>query len=229
MEPKIQKTMNYDLFKLVEGNRRIFKHHVLDLANSIAEKDLLAYNPIIVNPQMEVIDGQHRLEAAKQLNKYIYYVVAPTTELQDVRRLNAYLKNWKSREYINSYAEVGNEDYIALQQFCEVYLLPITVSAALLGGYKYSKQEGLLTHIKNGHFKVTEAKRAEKFADYLLQLIPFSAPAVVRSRDFIYALRELSEEKSVKFLKRLKETHQVISRQFSTRGYQQEIEEVLNS
>ena len=63
----VYKTTDYGQFKNIEGNRGINLKHVNTLVTSITEKDLQI--PIIVDQNMRVVDGQHRLEAYKKLNK----------------------------------------------------------------------------------------------------------------------------------------------------------------
>lgn len=68
----MEKTKNYSLFKKYAKNRDIDGRHVEKLIASIKTANLLDCEPILVNEKMEVIDGQHRLEAAKSLNLDIY-------------------------------------------------------------------------------------------------------------------------------------------------------------
>ena len=58
-------TTDYDIFKGIVGNRKVEKKHVEMLTGAIDRNNLLNVRPIIVNEEMMVIDGQHRLEAAK--------------------------------------------------------------------------------------------------------------------------------------------------------------------
>ncbi|MEK6878376.1 MAG: ParB/Srx family N-terminal domain-containing protein, partial [Nanoarchaeota archaeon] len=74
---KIEKTTDYKMFKKLKGNRNIYKPHLNGLIQSIQEENLLQYNPITINSDMEIVDGQHRLEAAKILKLDIYYLVNP--------------------------------------------------------------------------------------------------------------------------------------------------------
>lgn len=62
---KIFHTREYRKFKLIKGNRIVDENHVRALMKSMRNKDLLI--PIAVNSKMEVLDGQHRLEARKRL------------------------------------------------------------------------------------------------------------------------------------------------------------------
>ena len=99
----MNQTTDYSLFKDVSSNRDVDRKHVKKLVNSIREKNLLEVNPIIVNEKLEVLDGQHRLEAAKQLKVPIYYVISSDVTHNDISRLNSNKKNWLLMDYINYY------------------------------------------------------------------------------------------------------------------------------
>ena len=79
MTNKILVTKDYHKFSFLKGNRAINIRHLNNLITSIKEKDLKM--PIIVNEELGVLDGQHRLKAYQTLNlsmkldtSYIYEV-----------------------------------------------------------------------------------------------------------------------------------------------------------
>ena len=61
---QVFETRDYDQFKKLNGNRNINESQVDGIVHSILE---VGYQPvpILVNEFMEIIDGQHRLEAVK--------------------------------------------------------------------------------------------------------------------------------------------------------------------
>ena len=61
-------TKNYDQFKTLEGNRSIDQKNVNNIEQNMREHGVLP-TVIIVNEKMEVIDGQHRIEALKRLHE----------------------------------------------------------------------------------------------------------------------------------------------------------------
>ena len=63
---KFFETRDYSMFKKVRGNRPVDQAHVKQLKKLIAEKDLM--DPIRVNSNIEVVDGQHTLQARKELD-----------------------------------------------------------------------------------------------------------------------------------------------------------------
>lgn len=112
-----KKTKDYNMFVLRDDNReKIDQTHLKKIIQSIQAKNLLELRPIIVNGAMEVMDGQHRLLAAKHLGVEIYYDVDDSLECHDIIALNV-SKNWAIGDYLNYYCKRGNNDYILLRDF----------------------------------------------------------------------------------------------------------------
>lgn len=118
-------TNNYDLFKFREDNREsINQAHVKRLADSIKARNLLHMRPIIVNAGMEVIDGQHRLLAARQLDVEIHYKIEKSLGIMDMLAMNCNMA-WGIQDYVNFFVQHGNQEYIKLKEFAKKNNLPI--------------------------------------------------------------------------------------------------------
>lgn len=189
----MRKTTNYDMFKLLDGNRSISKNHVDKLVKSIGKKNMLKFNPIMVDKNMVVTDGQHRLEACKILGLPVYYVVEDEkTSIDKVMLLNDVTKSWTIRDFINAYVKEGNQNFIILKEFQNSYGLPVTVSVSLLTGNKLliggGQQSSL---IKSGKFKVTTLKEADEFASRFKEIYDEIKKPFARTRTFIIAVAEI--------------------------------------
>ena len=68
--PKKYVTYDYSLFKFIDCNRNV--SHIKKLKESIESIDLTMHYPIIVNDNMEIVDGQPRFEVCKLIGKPIY-------------------------------------------------------------------------------------------------------------------------------------------------------------
>lgn len=112
----VYKTNDLSIFKQIKGNRPPNPQHIRRLSSSIKSNGMLQ-NPIIVNSKMEVIDGQHRLLAAKDASSDVYYIVLNNYEMKEVQILNLNQKNWTSKDFMYAYAEMGVESYIKLRDF----------------------------------------------------------------------------------------------------------------
>ena len=108
-------TKDYNLFKYVHGNRDINEGNVNAIAHQIKLRGQQV--PILVNEKYEIIDGQHRLEACKQLGKSVTYIVRKGANIHDVISANIVGKKWSMNDYINRYASEGNDNYIKLKKF----------------------------------------------------------------------------------------------------------------
>lgn len=114
----VKSTNSYGQFKIVNSNREVNATHVKKLKRAIASKNMLRLNPIVVNDNMEVIDGQHRLAAAKQLGLPIYYIQEKSVDRNDIANLNTNKKNWNIMDYVNFYAVEKYPDYVSFCKLC---------------------------------------------------------------------------------------------------------------
>lgn len=152
---RIKQTKEYDQFKFITGNRGIGSANLTKLIRSIREKDMLSINPIIVNENMEIIDGQHRLEAAKALEVPIYYIVQGETGVDEVIMLNTVSKNWGMLDFAKSYANLGQEDYKRVLDLNEKFGVSVSVILSIAGGKKYIDQRATSHSFKSGLFTMS--------------------------------------------------------------------------
>lgn len=229
MNIQIKTTMNYDQFRVITGNREVTETHVRKLMASIGRKNLLPFAPILVNESMDIIDGQHRLEAAKQLGLEITYIIAPGAIIKDVQLLNAHQKQWTLEDYANSYASQGYTDYELLKAFYQNQELPVSIAVWLLT--KDSWGGGHMMKFKEGGFTITSLEEAYQIADRIKLFHEHTSPQVRRSRGFIRAIRILHRNELVDW-ERMKEkldqySHQLPSYQ-SSKDYLRVLEDIYN-
>lgn len=117
----IQSTNQYDLFKQLDTNRKVDRVHVAKLVRAIRAKNLLHLNPIVVDSEMNIIDGQHRLQAAKQLRVPVYYTKDNKVSQDDIASMNSNKKNWTLTDYINFYVNKGVPDFVKFNKLREKY------------------------------------------------------------------------------------------------------------
>lgn len=174
-------TDEYDMFELMDANRSIDLSHVRTLKDSMKEHGVLI-NPILVNNDMQVVDGQNRLEACRQLGEPIYYLIVGNYGIKEVQALNLNQKNWTQQDYAESFAEMGYEHYQRLLNFCEEYdefglgscikLLQNSTAAKnisqkrarITDSDEYYNQKQVF---EEGTWKITDYEKAEKWANNL--------------------------------------------------------------
>lgn len=167
---KIQSTQDYTLFKRISGNRVVSKPHVNRLLEAIREDpETITFNPIIVNGNYEVIDGQHRLEAIKKLGLEAYFIKVDDIGLSTVQKLNSISKMWSPMDYAKSFAENGNEDYKIYIDFKVRFKFNHDVLMRYLSLDK--PMTGSL--FKKGKFTVPNVARSYELATYLQDLQQF--------------------------------------------------------
>lgn len=229
----VQKTVNYDKFKLLKGNRLLNPTHLRHLTTSIMLNNMLAYNPILVNEDFEVIDGQHRLEIARKNKLEIYYFIVPNAQLEETLMLNANNESWKINDYVSSYMDLGNQDYITLSEFKKHYNLNWSIAMGILMNLPLENYEILRTDLmkilKDGQFKVKDYDQAVKTAEIIMEFRPFTDGNTYRARGFITALfKTLLVIKQKKLLDKLSTYGKPMTKRTSVRDFLREFEDVLN-
>jgi len=131
---KIQKTKEYSIFKKHESNREINQANLKKVVASISAANLLEFRPILVDKGMRVIDGQHRLEAAKALGVDIYYQVNEESTHEDIVLLNTVQKRWRNEDYIEYHISRGNLEYKKFKDFAAENALSTAELLCLLKG-----------------------------------------------------------------------------------------------
>lgn len=162
-QPKLQSTKNASLFVYNDEQRPIHQQHVNFLASSMSRHGFLPSKAIQCyrrkDGKLIVIDGHHRLEAAKTLGITFYYVVESATSQQAMPDVNR-SRQWGIADFIRQYAMRGLPDYKRLSDYIASGLNP-TAAASLLAGESAgsANQSG---RIKAGTFKVKTTENADK-------------------------------------------------------------------
>ena len=174
-EVRVHSTRDYSMFKFMGGNRDVT--HSEKIRSSI-EKYGLMYQPVLVNEKWEIIDGQGRFTACKELGIPVLYIIQPGLTIEHCRALNIQQTNWDLKDYIASYA-LKSEDYANLQKLIEKYgsYLPQQVICNVAGGFK-NNYTVYGESVKNGDFKC-DPGRYEKAVEILDWMLNFRAGATM--------------------------------------------------
>lgn len=184
---EIFSTSDYGMFKRLPGNRTDIKRRAKRVEKSIKQYGYIS-SPICVNEKMEVVDGQARLEALKNLGMPIEYFVARGVGKKECIALNVFQTNWSINDYIESYAEDGNEAYgylYALGQ--EFATIPFTTRLyAATGNVGHAEDK----RIKEGRLIVTEADydHAVEMLTYLAKFKPIITRIKGNANSYYFAL-----------------------------------------
>lgn len=161
---QVQQTTEYKIFKMVASNRELDRRHVKKLVTAIREKNMLALNPILVNDKMEVIDGQHRLEAAKTLKTPIFYIVSNEVGHDDISTLNSNKKNWSLMDYINYYTVKKQPGFVDLSKLINEHPnYPVSFLIAIISGDGSKQRKGIMA----GHLVTVGLRDAAELIGYI--------------------------------------------------------------
>jgi disulfide oxidoreductase YuzD len=171
--PTIQATTNYERFKLFASNREVDRKHLLRLMESIRNKNLLYLFPIVVNRDKEIVDGQHRLQAAKELKVPVYFIIDNNVTKADIAMVNNNRKGWVAKDYIKFYVQEGYEAYERLDKLLKNYPLTIIGAVKLMrsGPTSYTRGGGHeSTKVKSGQITCEEYHTAKTICEILKPL-----------------------------------------------------------
>jgi hypothetical protein len=144
----IYQTQNYNLFDRQHANRPVNSFHVKKLADSMKRHGFLESYHIVVTPNMEVVDGQHRLLAAQCLDIPVFYTIQENIDIGINRELNVTNRKWRMEDYVDSYATDGFVEYQKLKTYMQESGLSLTVFTSLshkCDGGKNSYKSGRYT------------------------------------------------------------------------------------
>lgn len=168
----IHSTRNYAMFRFSNANRAIDQNHLETLYDSVAAKNMLAKYPIVVTPELLVIDGQHRLKVAEALGVPIYYIIANDASIDDIRLINAANKRWSSEDYLHYWCEQGIAEYLEVREFLRRYpWLSVSSTLRLLNTTGANKEAHKA--FRNGRLSVRNLPRVEQLANMALDFKPY--------------------------------------------------------
>jgi hypothetical protein len=150
---QIYEESNYDVFHRLPDNRDLLSSRFNKLIASISAKYIL--NPIVVNENMEIIDGQGRYEALKALGKPIIYIIANGATSDDCRLMNKYNTKWVKSDFAKSHAKAGKKAYVLLLKCCEETKMPIE-TVLRLSSHAAHAQAHAMSVLERGDLEFTE-------------------------------------------------------------------------
>jgi hypothetical protein len=227
---QVHKTSNYELFKFLGANRELGKGHVERLKKAFEERgNLTQVQPLLVNENMEIIDGQHRFLAAKELGEPIYYMVYPGLGISDARTMNIMHKEWRTDDYAKSYADSGDASYRRYLQLREEFgATHSTILAVTTEGLG----KGAFSAFRNGEYVLTpegyeEAKEALGNLTQLEELVP----SITNRKEFDLAAiksMRMPDYDQARMVKKLSQVGSSIPSYSSSLDYQRALEDAYN-
>ena len=231
---QVNQTNDYEMFKTLDGNRTVNKLHVSRLKESFKTAYLLS--PILINQQNQIIDGQHRFEAAKALGLPINYIICNDYGLKEVQILNTNMKNWKKEDYLHAYCDLNKPEYLQFRNFmrrfnefgiatCEIMLIDRSNG-------KQGKIEGMRCKIKyfeEGELEIPDYEYSCEIAEKIMQIKPyydgFNRPSFVRAMCGVFKTADYNH---TIFLQRLNAQPNALQHCATVMQYRLMIEDIYN-
>lgn len=182
-----EKTNNYAMF-IANDEQRILDHgHIKNIASSIQDHGFRSSKPLQCyrkNGKLIVVDGHHRLEAAKLVGSPVFYEVENKDAQETMADVNRLVKRWNTMDYIRLYANRGIEDYQKI-----LYYVDFGIPAGMAASMMINNSAGsgnANTVIAMGAFKAKDTQHIEKVKS-LIERFADANPAA-KSRSFIAAI-----------------------------------------
>ncbi|TYP92060.1 ParB-like nuclease domain-containing protein [Fodinibius salinus] len=222
-------TKDYGKFNFNSKNRHVNPAHKDNLVESIEQNNLLEAQPITINADFEIIDGQHRFIAAKELGLPIYYIKVDRLEIDDAITLNINTRNWRYKDYLLYWIAQGKEEYTYFKKFMDQYGFGYAVSLALLGLGQADKGQKLTDIFNAGKFVPKYRDYAEDMGQKVKQLEEYGK--FVTTRSFMLAfdkVMQMDEFNFDEFLRKVKQTPGRFQRRADVDHYLRMLEQVYN-
>lgn len=183
---EIKVTMDYSAFSFMDANRKINSRNYAKLISSMKEEQLVI--PIIVNEKLEIIDGQHRYTAEKELGLPVYYIVQRGYGIDQVKRANMVGSNWTKEDFLESHVQDGTGDYADFKAIIDVYDVNISDVIKLFALVQRKNQTITSKMFEEGSFSMD---KKEEVIEFLEALEDFSSFKDYKTKPFFTAFMKL--------------------------------------
>lgn len=193
-EISVYKTFDYDMFKRIDGNRGIDPKRIASIRDSYAKVGVIPA-PVIINEKNEVIDGQGRIAAARESGKPVYFIKVYGIGINECISMNISAKQWKTSDYIYSYAERGYESYQILERLISENK-EFNLGTILMGATRIPSISNDPPMVRDGNLSITkeDMRIANEIFAYWKR---FDQSIVGRSNNFYRAVYIVTSDKTV--------------------------------
>lgn len=221
----IKSTTDYDMFRFEHANRPVDPKHVTALVAAIKEKNLLREYPIVVDVNFNVLDGQHRLTAARELNVPIFFIVSKEATVADVSFITSHVDHWDISDHLHFWCMKGNHDYTKLREFHQKYpFLSVSICRYLLSGGRKDTVD-----FRSGDFRINRMEVAEKTAQAMIDFQRYCD--LHKSFQFANAVSVLVSHPKYshkRMLMKLEYLSQKLVKRVDTKAYVETLSEIYN-
>jgi hypothetical protein len=162
---------------MVDGNRPVDKKHVNQLKDRLSEKYLRTI--VIVNEIMEIIDGQHRYTAIKELNEEnekrglplmsLEFIICKNYGVEECCQYNGKSKNWSNKNITEGGKTLNIEEYKIYDKFIKEFNLPHNVTVGLLSGVTTNTKNS--DEFKNLKLEIKDVNESLSNANKIIDIV----------------------------------------------------------
>lgn len=165
---------DYSIFKLLPFNRAVDKAHVKTLVESMKLHGFKGVIQVIrtkfINGKLEfyVVDGQHRIAAAKQLGLPICFELTDLNTRREtaefISQLNTSAKSWGTANFLSVWSSLKIEEYVKLERVQKETGFQIT---PLLEAYLFTSNQA---DYRKGKMVFTNEELSDKIIQQMIDL-----------------------------------------------------------
>lgn len=228
----IEKSYRYEEFKFMKGNRAVNPFNLKRIIDSMSKNPLIS--PIAVNEKMEIIDGQHRFLAQKELGLPIYFYRIDNYGVNEVHILNTNSSNWKKMDYLQGYCDLGLRPYMQLREFLEQFPdFGIESALHILKVNQYERVDkdtnARKKYFENGNLLIPNIEHSRGLAKKVLDYKPFYKQ--FNRRSFIIGVVSVIEHQNYnhnEMMAKLSRIPNQIQDQTTAMKYKMHLEDIYN-
>lgn len=151
---KSGETNNYNKFSFIKCNRKISQSHVRNLMTKMSITGQV--QPIIIDKQWNIYDGQHRFEACKRNQMPVKYIMYSNLNDDYIGELNNTQNSYSTQTWIDHYK---NRGFLEYKKLVYVYSQYPKISKGVINFAFYHEYVMHITNpIKEGKYKLSMSK-----------------------------------------------------------------------
>lgn len=168
---EILETRNYGMFKFHKENRTISPSGVKALVKSMRIHGWVRGSIVIIDGHFNIIDGQHRIEAAKLCGIPVIYTIDRNITSDVIGILNSNGRNWNIITHLERFVKMESLHYVLLDRFMKNFpdFRPTECTMLVRNGLGSAERESF----ENGKFEVKDMKLAYKWGHNIMSLKPY--------------------------------------------------------
>lgn len=163
---KLQYTNNYGLFVPNDDQRKLDQNHAKRLAQSMSKVGFIPSKPIQCYKRGEnlvIVDGHHRYEAAKAIGSTIYYVIEGQESQHMIAAENYLVKKWNKSDFVRTYANRGNPDYMELVKYSALSGLSLSAVCSMMSNEQASSGGNQSKAVSQGTWKIKDREQINAY------------------------------------------------------------------